>query len=279
MSARMVRQDHHERTNCHFHTLWCSDAVGAWEIPLLILFVLLGLAVGSFLNVCSDRLPAGESIVRGSSHCDACQRPLSPVDLVPVLSYLWLRGRCRYCGAPIPPRVPLVEAATGAIFGFLYWEFGLGVELAVLLAYASILVVIFVIDMEHQLILNVVVYPAMPLALALSFLWPDPTPLSAMLGWAVGVGLVTLPFLLYRQGMGMGDIKLGGLIGLMAGYPHVLVALLLSVIGGGLVGSVLLLLRIKGRRDAIPFGPFMATAAFVTLLWGKAILDWYPPAL
>ena len=248
-------------------------------IPLLITFVVLGLAVGSFLNVCIDRLPAGESIVRGASHCPNCQHLLAPWDLVPVFSYLWLRGRCRYCGASIPVRVPLVEVATGVLFGFLFWKFGLGVELGIALVYGSILLAISVIDLEHQLILNVVVYPALPLALALSLLSPDPTIASAALGFAVGVAAVSIPFLIYRQGMGMGDVKLGGLIGLMVGYPHVLVALLLAVVVGGVIASLLLVLRIKGRKDAIPFGPFMAAGAFVTLLWGQAILDWYPPTL
>ncbi|MDA0987601.1 MAG: prepilin peptidase [Chloroflexi bacterium] len=226
-----------------------------------------------------DRLPAGESIVRGASHCPNCQHILAPIDLVPVFSYLWLRGRCRYCGASIPVRVPLVETATGVLFGFLFWKFGLGVELGIALVYASILLAIAVIDLEHELILNVVVYSSLPFAFALAFLSPDPTIASAALGFVVGVAAVSLPFLIYRQGMGMGDVKLGGLIGLMVGYPHVLVALLLAVVSGGLIASLLLILRIKGRKDAIPFGPFMAAGAFVTMLWGQAILDWYPPTL
>ena len=248
-------------------------------IPLLITFVVLGLAVGSFLNVCIDRLPAGESIVRGASHCPHCRHLLAPKDLVPVFSYLWLRGKCRYCGVPIPLRVPLVETATAILFGFLYWKFGLSVELGIALTYASVLLVISVIDLEHQLILNVVVYPALPVALAISLLSPDPSLLNALLGMAVGIGLIGLPFLIYRQGMGMGDMKFGALIGLMVGFPHILAALLLSVVSGGLIAGLLLLLRIKGRRDAIPFGPFMAAGTFVTLLWGQAILDWYPPTL
>jgi leader peptidase (prepilin peptidase)/N-methyltransferase len=249
-------------------------------IPLLVVTVLFGLTVGSFLNVCIDRLPAGESIVHEPSHCPVCMHPLRPLDLVPVLSYLWLRGRCRYCRAPIPVRVPIVETVTAVMFGLLYWKLGPDVSLGITLFYASVLLIIFVTDLEHQLILNVVVFPTMAAALALSFLSPDPIPLNAALGGGVGFVAVGVPFLLTRgRGMGEGDVKLGGLIGLMVGFPQVVVALWLAVVGGGVMAILLLALRIKGRKDPIPFGTFMATAALVTLLWGQAILDWYPPRL
>jgi leader peptidase (prepilin peptidase)/N-methyltransferase len=174
-------------------------------------------------------------------------------------------------------RVPLVETTTGILFGFLYWEFGLGVELGIAFVFGSILLAISVIDLEHQLILNVVVFPYILVALGVLLLSPDPTLVCAVLGLVVGVALVSLPFLIYRRGMGLGDVYLGGLIGLMVGFPHVLVALYLAVVGGGLVAILLLVLRIKGRKDAIPFGPYMAAAAMITLHWGEAILDWYRP--
>lgn len=240
---------------------------------------LLGLGVGSFLNVCIDRLPSERSIIRQRSHCEACQHPLAPLDLVPMLSYLWLMGRCRYCHAPITPRLPIVELTTGAAFGLLYWKLGLGTQLAFALTYAAIVIVIFFIDLEHQLVLDVVVYPAMALAVAASFFWPDLTPLRALIGGAIGLGAIGLPYLVYRQGMGMGDVKLGGFIGLMAGFPLVIVGLLLSVIAGGLFAATLLALRIKGRKDALPFAPFLASGGMVALFWGQTIADWYPPWL
>jgi leader peptidase (prepilin peptidase)/N-methyltransferase len=254
---------------------------------LILVFTLLGLFVGSFLNVCIDRLPQGQSIIRPPSHCPACKHKLGTLDLIPLFSYLWLRGRCRYCRAPIPLRLPVVEGVSGLLFALLYWKFGLGLELGIFLIYASLLMVIFVIDLENQLVLDKVTYPGMALALVFSLFWlglevisPFPTGilgrlLSSLAGGVIGLALMALPFIIYRRGMGIGDIKLGALVGLMTGYPLVLVALLLSMITGGLVGAILLVFKIKKRSDPIPFAPFLATSAMVTLLWGQAICQWY----
>jgi leader peptidase (prepilin peptidase)/N-methyltransferase len=250
-------------------------------------FALLGLAVGSFLNLCIDRLPGGKSIVRPGSHCDNCNQSLKAVDLVPVFSYIWLKGRCRYCGARIPLRSPIVEFATAAIFAFLAWHYGLSLELAFAVVYASIFIVIFAIDLEQELILNIVVFPAMILAFAFSFFWggfeefwPKIGPgfvLSALLGGAVGFVLMLLPYLITRgRGMGYGDVKLAALIGLMSGFPLVLVALLVGIIAGGLVAVFLLVSRaVKSRKAAIPYGPFLAVGAMVALIWGDKIFQWW----
>lgn len=243
----------------------------------IVFFIIFGLFVGSFLNVCIDRLPRGQSIVNPPSHCSACNRKLSVLDLVPLFSYLWLRGRCRYCQAHIPLKLPIVEGVTGLFFGFLYWNFGLGLELGMALVYACLLIIIFVIDLETQLVLDKVTYPGMALAIAFSFFWPGLGVVSSLEGGALGLVAMALPFIIYRRGMGMGDIKLGALIGLMTGFPLVIIALLLSVITGGLVGAILLALKIKKRKDPIPFAPFLATSAMVTLLWGQAIWQWYWP--
>ncbi len=245
-------------------------------MPHYVIFSFLGLAVGSFLNVCIDRLPAGESIVRHPSHCTSCGHLLTPLDLVPVLSYLWLRGRCHYCRAVIPLRILLVELASGTMFGLLTWHYGLGTQQAVALVYASVLLVVFVIDLEQQLVLDVVIYPTMLFALGASLVWPDLSPPWALAGGALGMAVLGLPFLMYREGMGMGDVKLAALIGVMTGFPLVVVSLLLAIVAGGLVAAILLGLRIKGRKDAIAFGPFLAAAAMVTVVWGQSIWDWYP---
>ncbi len=135
------------------------------ETALIATLALLGAAVGSFLNVCIDRLPAGKSLLRPPSSCDACQRRLRLRDLIPVISFLWLRRRCRHCEALIPWRVLWVEAATAVMFAFLYWYYGLGVELTMAIFYSSLFIVLLVIDLEHRLILNRVVFPAAVTAL------------------------------------------------------------------------------------------------------------------
>ena len=252
-------------------------------------FALLGLSVGSFLNLCSDRLPRGESITSPGSRCDNCNRSLKAIDLVPVFSYLWLRGRCRYCDARIPIRLPILEFATGVIFALLAWHYGLNLELAIALIYASLLLLIFVVDLEQGLILNVVVLPAVVLAFVFSFFWagfkefwPEVGPgfvVSSLLGGAIGFGLMMLPYLISRGGMGAGDVKLAALIGLVSGFPLVLVALLVGIIAGGLVAAILLVSRLARRKDPIPFGPFLATGAMVSVIWGENIIDWYQSSL
>ena len=252
-------------------------------------FTLLGLAVGSFLNLCMDRLPLGNSIVRPGSHCDACGQQLKPVDLVPVLSYIWLKGRCRYCHTGIPVRVLIVEMVTGAFFPLLVWNYGLNLELAVALIYVCIFLLIFFIDLEYKLILNVVVLPAIAVALAFSFFWsgfdefwPEIGPgitLSGMLGGAAGFTLMLLPYLISRGGMGAGDVKLAGLIGMVNGFPLVLVALFCGIVAGGTLALILLLARTVGRKDAIPFGPFLVLGSIVSLIWGDGIISWYHSSL
>ena len=249
----------------------------------IVLFSLLGLVVGSFLNVCIDRLPLGKSIISPPSHCDACQQRLTARDLVPLFGYLWLRGRCRYCGARISPRFPAVELATALLFACLSWYYGLSPELVMALLYGCLFLLIFVIDLEHGLVLDIIVYPGIALALVFSFFWfksdmtfwPEIGALSALLGGATGFGLLLIPYLIYREGMGGGDVKLAGLIGLATGFPHIFISLLLAFFAGGLVAIFLLLSRLRRRKEAIPFAPFLAAAAMVTLIWGETIYDWW----
>ena len=244
---------------------------------ILILAFILGLFVGSFLNVCIDRLPAGQSIINPPSHCSACNHKLGILDLVPLFSYLYLRGRCRYCQAPISLRLPIVEGITGVLFTFLYWKFGLELELGISLVYACLIIIIFVIDLENQLVLDKVIYPGIALAFAFSFFWPGLGVISALEGGALGLAVIALIVIIYPPGMGWGDVKMSALVGLMTGFPLVSIALLLSVISGGLIGAILLAFKIKGRKDPIPFAPFLATSAMVVLLWGKVIWQWYLP--
>ncbi len=249
----------------------------------------IGASVGSFLNVVADRLPAGQSLVSPRSHCPSCKRPIPNRELAPVLSYLWLKGRCRVCGAAIPFRVFAVEAITGLLFAAAYLRSGFGLEFAVLGAAVSLLVVVAVIDLERRMILNRIIFPSLVVLLILAPFWTQiglsrpfmgssgmAAALANSLAAGIGAFLIFLIVaLLYPSGMGGGDVKLAGLLGLLVGFPGILVALWGAVVGGGLVAIVLLALRKKGRKDAIPFGPFLSIGGIVVLLCGSDIISGY----
>jgi leader peptidase (prepilin peptidase)/N-methyltransferase len=252
------------------------------EIPLIFLFALLGLAIGSFLNVCIDRLPRNESIVNPPSHCEVCQHRLAIKDNIPMFSYLRLRGRCRYCQASIPRRLFWVELATASIFALLCWHYGLSAELGIMAFYACLFIIIFVIDLEQGLILNKVVYPGMVVALLLALLpqpwltqWVVTGVANAALGGGIGFAIFLLIALASRGGMGWGDVKLAALIGLATGFPLVFFAIIMGAILGGIVAVALVIVKKRNFKGTIPFGPFLALAAMVTLLWGSNILNWY----
>lgn len=245
------------------------------EVILTGLFALLGAAIGSFLNVCIDRLPAKKSLAYPPSHCDACQRRLSVIDLVPVFSFLWLRRRCRFCRALIPWHVFCVELGMGLLFAFLFWEYGLRPEMAVYAFYSCLFIVLGVIDLEHQLLLNIITYPAILVVLIIDVFMPRPGIVYGAIGGASGFVFFLILALIFRGGMGWGDVKMAALIGVATGFPLVFVALFLGIVLGGLVAGLLLVLKIKKRKEPIPFGPFLSLAAIITLLWGSNILYWY----
>lgn len=266
------------------------------QIPLTAILALLGVALGSFLNVYIDRFPKGKSLFHPPSHCDACQHRLSPGDLIPVFSYLWLGGRCRYCHAPIPRTQLWVEIGSGALVALAYRQYDLSLGFAVTTLYCCLFIVIAVIDLEHKLILNRMLYPALAAALIISVFHPQPgivdislpwpyvsqgiTGLvSSLMGGITGFLFLLIPALVNPQGMGLGDVKLAALIGLATGFPLVLVALFMGTTLGGLVAIALLLFKVKKRKDAIPFAPFLSLATIVTLLWGADILSWYSGVL
>lgn len=252
----------------------------------MLLYALLGAAVGSFLNVCIDRLPRQESLWRSPSHCLYCGRRLEPLELVPVLSFLVLGGRCRTCGAPIPRRILIVEIGTALLFVLLGSHYGPGPVLWVACTYTAILIVVFFIDLEHHLVLNKVIYPASGLALAISLfrsLPGDPLGLdvvapaigAALLGGVVGFVALFLPAWLSGGGIGAGDVKLGAFLGLALGFPAILAGLFLGFLAGGIGAAVLLLARRRSRRDPVPYAPFLTAGAWVGMLYGNQIMTWY----
>jgi leader peptidase (prepilin peptidase) / N-methyltransferase len=253
------------------------------EIYLTVILGILGAAFGSFINVVADRLPEGRSLMGPPSHCDACQRRLSGLDLIPVFSYIFLRGRCRYCGAKIPLQVLLVELGCGLWTAFLFWYKDLTWDFAIISFYSYIYIAIALIDLKHQLILNKIIYPGLLVALVISpFFIKTGLPhgniaswgvINALIGAGAGFIFLLIPAIVSRGGMGFGDVKMAAFIGLTTGFPEVFVAVLGGVILGGVTAVLLLAFKIKKRKEMIPFGPFLSIASIVTLVWGTQILD------
>ena len=250
---------------------------------LELLIALLGLIIGSFLNVCIYRLPQNQSVVNPPSHCMACDTRLKPWDLIPVVSYLVLRGRCHTCGTRFSGRYMLVELLTAVLFVWCFKVASLGPELLKNLVFTSFLLVVTFIDFDHRLILDKVLMwfagAGVVINLFLIYLWgffPGyRDTLDMIIGSLLGGGLMLLIAVVSRGGMGGGDVKFAAALGLWLGWKFTLMALLLSFLAGGVGGAVLLITRLKGRKDYIPFGPFIALGAFITMLYGCDILGWY----
>jgi leader peptidase (prepilin peptidase)/N-methyltransferase len=248
----------------------------AHSVSILVVAAAGGLAVGSFLNVVAWRLPRGESLVAPGSHCPGCEHALRPYDNVPVLSWLALGGRCRDCRARISPRYPLVEAASAALALAVVATQRGAHDLLSGLALVALLVPIALIDLDHRIIPNRLTGAGALAALAIG-LATDPAGVPQQLAAGAAAGGFLLVAALARPGgMGMGDVKLAAVLGLFLGR-EVAVALLVALLAGTLVGIVAIAGRgaQRGRKTAIPFGPFLALGGVVALLAGPAIVDWY----
>ncbi|HWR43651.1 prepilin peptidase [Sporomusa sp.] len=235
----------------------------------------MGLIVGSFLNVCIYRLPQNKSIIRPPSHCIQCNMRLHLCDLVPVISYLFLRGKCRYCGTSVPPRYVVVEIITGVLFLWCFQVVGLGPELIKVLTFTSFLIVITFIDYDHQLILDKVLIWFFVAGVGINLYIGYPTISDMLTASLTGGGLLLIIAVITRGGMGGGDIKFVAALGLWLGLKLTLLTLFLSFIIGGIGGALLLLLKLKSRKDFIPFGPFIALGAFVSMMYGYDLIRWY----
>lgn len=249
-------------------------------MTLTITFFILGLLVGSFLNVCIHRLPAKESIVFPRSYCPSCKNQIPAYDNIPVISFLLLRGRCRSCKTPISWRYPAVELLNGFGYLFILHSFGPTPATLIYAVFFSSLVVITFIDLAHQIIPDVITLPGIPLSfLAASTLLPTGW-LNSLAGLLLGGGLFYLIawlslLLLKKEGMGGGDIKLVAMIGALLGWQEVLLAIFSASVAGSVVGLLLVGTRLRGRSDPIPFGPFLVLGALIALFFGNNILDWY----
>ncbi|MBI4092878.1 MAG: prepilin peptidase [Candidatus Kerfeldbacteria bacterium] len=245
------------------------------NIVIGVVVFVLGTAIGSFLNVVIYRLHAGGSPLRGRSRCPHCKHQLAADDLIPVLSFVMLRRRCRYCHKPISWQYPLVELSMGLVALTMMLRYGLSVESWVGTVLGAFLLVIFVYDLRHQLILDRVSIPAMVAALLGSLLLKRPLT-DIAIGGVAGAAFFFLQYVFSNgRWIGGGDIRLGAVLGLALGWKLLAVSLVLAYFGGSTVALFLILTKRRSWSSQIPFGTFLSLAGIVTFLWGNEILVWY----
>jgi leader peptidase (prepilin peptidase)/N-methyltransferase len=240
-----------------------------------VLAGVIGLVIGSFLNVVIARLPERRSLWKPGSACPTCGAAIAWHDNIPLVSYALLRGRCRACAGSISTRYPVVEAVTGALFMAAFARFGWGRDLGVAWILLAALVAITVIDLDHQIIPDVITLPGIVTGFIVNvasgrLFWTD-----SLFGILLGGGVFFAIILASGGGMGGGDMKLGAMFGAFLGWKVTIVAIFLAVIAGGVVAAAMLAAGRKGRKDAIPFGPFLAVGGAAAVFWGERIVTWY----
>jgi leader peptidase (prepilin peptidase)/N-methyltransferase len=242
--------------------------------------ILLGAIVGSFLNVCILRLPKEESIITPGSHCPHCKKPIAFYDNIPLVSYFILRGKCRHCKKKISLQYPIVEGITALSSLLLFIKFGPSLPYLLYFAFVSSLIVITGIDLSHQIIPDLISLPGIGVGLLGSLLFLPLTFLNSLFGVLLGGGSLFLVATLYqwlfkREGMGGGDVKLLAMIGSFLGWKAVILTILLGSLIGSITGIVIILLKGKDFKYAIPFGPFLSLSAVISLFYQNEIISWY----
>lgn len=241
---------------------------------------IFGACIGSFLNVCIYRLPASKSIVHPGSMCPKCESTIRFYDNIPILSYLLLKGKCRYCNTVISFRYPLIEIITGLFSLLVFVKFGFTLEGIIYFAFVSSMIVITLIDIDHRVIPDVISIPGIPVFFATSFVLPAITYIDSLIGILAGGGSLLLVAWLYnlitkKDGMGGGDIKLLAMIGALIGWKGVLFTIFVSSAVGTVSGIIIMLLTKKNMKLAIPFGPFLAFGAVLYIFYGSRLIYWY----
>jgi leader peptidase (prepilin peptidase)/N-methyltransferase len=247
---------------------------------LYLISIIFGAMVGSFLNVCICRLPKEESIVWPGSHCPDCKKQIKFYDNIPLISYILLKGKCRHCKKTISFQYPLIEGMTALSSLFLIIKFGPSLSYFVYFAFVSALIVITVIDLYHQIIPDVISLPGIGVGLLVSLIIPQITFSNSLIGILLGGGSLFLVATLYqwlfkREGMGGGDVKLLAMIGAFLGWKAVILTILLSSLIGSVTGIMIMVLKGKNFKYAIPFGPFLSLGAVIALFYGESLLRWY----
>lgn len=249
------------------------------QIPYDTFVFVFGLIIGSFLNVCIYRIPRGESVVMPPSHCPNCGKRIRWYDNIPIISYLILRGKCRFCGQPISIQYPIIELLTGILTLGIFLRFGISFDTIYYLILTYVLVVISVIDLKSMLVPVKPCYFAMVLGIILSPFTSSITFKSSMLGASFGAGVILFIIETYyiiagKKGMGYGDANIMALVGAFLGWQKVFLTLFLASLMGATVG-IFLIANGKSRKTPIPFGPYISLAAYITVLFGNNIISWY----
>ena len=241
----------------------------------VLLIGLLGLLVGSFLNVVIHRLPRGESLTRPASRCPSCGAPVKPYDNVPVVSWILLRGRCRHCGAAIGVRYPLVELVTAGAFAGAALARGVDDDLALWLPFAAMLIAVAGIDLDHRIIPNKILLPAAIWGLAATIAFRPDNIDDSLIAGGIAFTALLLAAVAYPAGMGMGDVKLAGVMGIYLG-SGVAPAMLAGFLAGSLVGLAIIAREgSEARKKGIPFGPFLALGGLIGIFAGPELVDAY----
>jgi len=249
--------------------------------PVYLILFALGLAIGSFLNVVIYRLPRKKSVIRPGSFCPNCNKPIPFYLNIPVLSYILLLGRCKYCKTPIPPRYAIVELLAGIItVGYFAW-FGFNLQTVAAVVLTLVLIPVFFIDFEHRIIPDVISLPGIAIGFGLSFVTEQPGWIDSLIGILLGGGGLLLlgllgDFLFKKESLGGGDVKLAAMLGAFLGWQKVLFVFIASAVLG-LIGAVVMIIISRHAREThqIPFGPFLAAAAVIALLFGDSLIRIY----
>lgn len=245
------------------------------EMFFVIVFFILGILFGSFFNVVGLRVPKNMSFSTGRSFCPTCKTTLTAFELMPIISFVIQGGKCRYCKEKISYIYPITEIVTGILYAFSYYKFGFTSELIMALLLMSMLMILFVTDLQYMLIPNKILLFFLPLFIIMRFINPLIPWHQSITGAIGGFGLVAIIILVSKGGMGAGDMKLFGVLGIVLGLYSVLLTFFLAAFFGAVIGGILMLFKIIGRRQPIPFGPYIVMATIVTYFYGKPIIDIY----
>lgn len=242
-----------------------------------ILVFILGIVIGSFLNVCIYRIPMEKSIAFPPSHCTKCEHNLKPLDLIPILSYIFLGGKCRYCGEKISIRYPIIEVINGILYLIVYFKFGLTLITLKYCILVSLLIVIGMIDFDTQFVFtSTTIFGGIIgiIFLAIQGIVYNERIVDLVLGGIIGFAIIGLIVFL-TKGMGEGDIEIAAVCGLFLGIKGILLGLFLAIIIGGIVGIIILALKLKKAKERIAFGPCIAIGSLISMVWGVKILEYY----